>query len=116
MTSPKFWRESWKDDWHDLSFGKSGEDPHPQDSSHTKISTFFFQGQTRYEFSGAICLKKSPQKSRKSLPGPGPKSLKKVSKKVRKVKKRDPAAGDFFGDLLAFGPETPSPRSTEAQG
>ena len=69
----------------------------------------------------------------------GPKTPKEVSKKVRKVSNKSencflgdfsdhfrdffrtfgtPAPGDFFETfwrLLAFGPETPSPRSTEPQ-
>ena len=76
--------------------------------------------------------KKSQKSLEKSLPGPGPKSPKKVSKKVRKVKKKSengfleafrtffetffrPRAGRLFRDFLAFGPKTPSPRSTEPQ-
>ena len=82
---------------------------------------------------------KVSKKSRKSLPGPGPKSPKKVSKKVRKVKKKSENGfsetfrtffetffrtfwllawetfSRLFRDFLAFGPETPSPRSTEPQ-
>ena len=79
---------------------------------------------------------KVSKKSRKSLPGPGSqKSGKKSRKRSEKseIKSENgfldtirtffetfsdfwhPAPGRLFRDFLAFGPETPSPRSTEPQ-
>ena len=108
-----------------LQYGLGGERGRPSEG-HAPSPPSPLQSWTVDLGEGVLGPKKSQKSLEKSLPGPGPKGLKKVSKKVRKVRNfRDffrtfgaPGRETFsrlFRDFLALGPETPSPRSTEPQ-